>query len=380
MSPARRGIYLDWNATTPPAPEVLEAMTSAQSAAWGNPASVHAFGRAARSLVERAREKVAELVGFEARDVVLTSGGTEANNLALMSFFADVTPTSAARPGLVLSAIEHPSVLRVAETLRQRGVDIRLVQPNPEGVATVEAFAQALDSLEGRARLVSLLALSHETGVIQPVGAVAEVAHAAGAKMHSDIVQAAGKLPRDAWSGADLVSLTAHKMRGPKGVGAVATRLGVKLHPVLLGGAQEKGVRPGTQDAVAAAGFAAAVERARPGATVQLRIAVLRDRLEAGLLSLGAVVNGAGPRAAHVTNLSFGGHRGPELVAALDLEGIAVSSGSACSAGTPDPSPVIEAMVGVERAVAAVRFSLGETTSDDDIERTLAAVRTILAR
>ena len=372
MADARRSIYLDWNATTPPHPEVLAAMREAAEVAWANPASIHAPGRRARALVERAREAVAALVGFDPRDVTLTSGGTEANNLALAHAF-DVARAPAG--ALVVSRIEHPSVTRAAEALAAAGVHVAWVDPEPSGRVAPEAVATAIDraALIAPVRLVALQAVNHETGVIQPVAEVAAIARACGARLHVDAVQAVGRLPTEAWAGADLVAIAAHKIRGPKGIGALATRPGVRLRPILAGGAQERGLRPGTQDPVAAAGFAVAAERARGTATGYAGLAALRDELEAALVEAGRAAgsapirNGEGARAPHVANLSWPGWRGDELCAALDLEGVAVSSGSACSAGTAEPSPVLTAMLGPERAMSAVRMSLGEETSPEDV-------------
>lgn len=407
---AGRGIYLDWNATTPPHPEVLEAMREAAAAAWANPASVHGFGRQARAWVERAREAVADLTGFDARDVVLTSGGTEANNLALLiaegpaqAPRAQAAPRgrvrgeSSARPvksavaglaGIVVSRIEHPSIVRMAEALEGRGVRVTWALPTPDGIVSPAALGDALDraAREAEVRMVVLQAVNHETGVIQPIAEAAALAHARGALLHVDAIQAAGRLPPEVWAGADLVSIAAHKMRGPKGIGALATKPGVRLRALLVGGQQEKGLRPGTQDAALSAGFAVAAERARSGPARYAAIEALRDRLEADLLRAGEelgispVRNGGGPRAPHITNLSWPGWRGDELCAALDLEGVAVSSGSACSAGTAEPSPVLRAMVGDERAASAVRVSLGEETAPAEMVEAVRRWRRVLAR
>lgn len=378
--PARH-VYLDWNATAPPCPEALDAMRAAAEIGFANPASVHGPGRRARAFVEDAREAVAALTGFDARDVLLTSGGTEANNLALVLPFAGA---DAARPAaLVVSRVEHPSVVRPAEELERRGVRVAWVEPGASGAVPARAFEEAVERLRGEAdvRLLVLQAVNHETGVIQPVAEVAQVAKGCGALLHVDAVQAVGRLPRSAWEGADMLSVAAHKIRGPKGVGALCTRPGLKIRPLLFGGAQERGSRPGTQDPVACAGFAAAARRAHEsGPARYAAVSALRDRLEAALAALGGLVNGTGPRAPHVTNLSWPGWRGDELCAALDLEGVAVSSGSACSAGTAEPSPVLRAMLGPERAASAVRISLGDATTEEDVERALAAFRTVLAR
>lgn len=370
-------LYLDWNATTPPAEEVVVAMERALRDAWGNPSSVHAVGRRAREVVEDAREAVAALLALDPRDVLLTSGGTEANNIALELAVADVPAA------IVVSSIEHPSVLRPAEHLASRGVEVLWVPPSPEGVIHVAAVEAAIARSAAPVRLVALQAVNHETGVVQPVAAVAEVAHRAGALLHCDAVQGAGKLGPAAWEGADLVSIAAHKIRGPKGIGALATRPGVRLRPVLWGGAQERGLRPGTVDGVAAAGLAAAAARAVSGPTRWEALAPLRDTLEAALSAIHAraVVHGAAARRApHVTSLSFPGWRGAELVAALDLEGVSVSSGSACSAGTAEPSAVVAAMAGAELARAAVRVSLGEGIGGSDVQRAVDAFRRVLSR
>ncbi|MGK3983297.1 cysteine desulfurase family protein [Sorangium sp. So ce136] len=397
MRSAARVIYLDWNATTPPHPEVLAAMQAAAEVAWANPASVHGPGRRARAFIEQAREAVARLVGLDARDVTLTSGGTEANNLALSHAFGDEAAGAGAagapawgrlEGALVVSRIEHPSVTRAAEGLARRGVEVAWVDPEPSGRVAPEALAAALDRAAAVApvRLVSLQAVNHETGVIQPVAEAAAIAHARGARLHVDAVQAVGRLPPEAWAGADLVSVAAHKIRGPKGIGALAVRPDVRLRPVLLGGAQERGLRPGTQDPLAAAGFAAAARRALDAPARYAALAPLRDRLEAALIEAGRAAgaaplpNGEGMRAPHITNLSWPGWRGDELCAALDLEGVAVSSGSACSAGTAEPSPVLTAMLGPERAASAVRFSIGEETTEADVVEAVRRVARVLAR
>jgi cysteine desulfurase len=361
-------VYLDWNSTTPPLPAVVDAMASAAREAWGNPASVHAAGRRARALVEDAREAVARLAGVEARDVVLTSGGTEANNLAL-----------AGALGLVGTRLEHPSVTRVLEAAALRGVPVRFVEVGESGRVEPTAVEQALADLP-RGSTVVLSAVNHETGVVQPVPEVVRVARAFGARLHVDAVQAAGRLPGALWQGGDTLALSAHKLRGPKGIGALVSAPGTRITPVLLGGSQERGVRPGTVDPVTASGFGVAANRAVDGPDRYARVALLRDHLERSLADR-ARPNGAGsPRAPHVSNVSFHGVAGDELVAALDLEGVRVSSGSACSAGTSEPSPVILAMLGPERARSAVRVSLGEDTTMEDIIRLLGALDVVIPR
>jgi cysteine desulfurase len=381
------GVYLDWNATAPPLPEVVLAMADAAREAWANPASVHAHGRSARAQVEGARAAVAELCSADPRDVILTSGGTEANNLAIRSPFCPppgLPPRSGgggpATPVLIASRLEHPSVTRVAEALELEGsARIAWVRAKEDGTLDLEDLERVLAA--DATRLVCIQAVNPETGVIQPVAEVARLARARGARVHVDAVQSWGRVDLD-MSGADTWSLAAHKIRGPKGIGALVARPGLHLAPVLLGGPQERGLRPGTVDPVASAGLAVAARHARSGPTRYAEVAPLRDALERALTARATAptVNGTARRAPHVTNLSFPGWRGPELVAALDLEGVSVSSGGACSAGTSEPSPVLRAMLGEERAASAVRLSLGETTTPADVDAALAAFERVLAR
>ncbi len=359
---SRAPLYLDWNATTPPHPDVLRAMVEAAAAAWGNPASTHRVGRQARALVEDAREQLAEICGVQARDVLFTSGGTEANNLAL----ADA-------PGLALSHLEHPSVTRVAERLEARGVPVAWVEVAPCGRLDPEAYRQALRALPAGS-VAALMAANHETGVLQPLEAVALIAHEQGATLHVDAVQALGKVAPESWRFADSLAVAAHKIRGPKGVGALAFRGSKVPKPLLVGGSQERGLRPGTVDPVAAAGFLAALRRVAEGPARYASLSALRDDFERALAAV-ARVNGAGaPRLPHVSSLSFQGVSGDELVAALDLLDVCVSSGSACSAGTTEPSTVITSMLGRERAREAVRVSLGETTTAAEMATAKTAI------
>jgi len=359
-------IYLDWNATTPPHPAVLAAMARAAEDSWGNPASTHGVGRKARARVEDAREKLAEICAVHARDVLFTSGGTEANNLAL-----------AGAVGLALSRIEHPSVTRVAEQLEQRGVPVVWVGVPETGRLEPEAYREALQRLP-RGSIAVLMAANHETGVLQPLERVALVAHEMGATLHVDAVQALGKLAPETWRFADSLAVAAHKIRGPKGVGALAFRGTKAPKPVLLGGSQERGLRPGTVDPIAAAGFLAALEQAEQGPDRYAALALLRDDFERAFASVAALNGGQVARLPHVSNVSFPGASGDEVVAALDLLGVCVSSGSACSAGTTEPSTVISAMLGRDRARTAVRVSLGEATTSDEIQAAKAAFRRVL--
>jgi cysteine desulfurase len=368
--------YLDWNATTPPLPEVARAMADAAASAWGNPSSIHADGRAARARVEAARAAVAALAKVDPRDVVLTSGGTEANNIALRSAFFATSPGAA--PQLVASRLEHPSVTRVAEALEREGrAHVRWLRVTPAGGIDLDDLEDALASAP--TRLVALQSVNHETGVVQPTREAARLAREHGAILHIDAVQAWGKVAVDESDG-DTRALAGHKIRGPKGIGALLSRPGIPLFPCLLGGAQERGLRPGTADPVAAAGLTVAAERARSGVERYAAVRALRDRLERGLVAMGLGVNGAGDRAPHVTNVWCPGFPGPELVAALDLAGVSVSAGSACSAGTNEPSPGLEAMLGVARAACSVRVSLGDATTDEEVALALRAFARVLPR
>jgi len=368
-------IYLDWNATTPLLPSVIDAMTDAARSAWANPSSSHAFGRAARARVEDAREAVAALAQCDPRDVVLTSGGTEANNVALRSAFCEI------RGVLLTSRLEHPSITRVAEALESEGrAVVRWVLVRPDGTIDLEDLERATRT-EG-ARLLAIQAVNSETGVIQPVREAIALARRAHLRVHVDAVQAFGRL-EDVAADADTRSLAAHKIRGPKGIGALVGRPGIALAPVLVGGAQERGLRPGTSDPVAAAGLAVAARHASGSWSRWRALGPTRDALEMAVLRscLGARVNAAGaPRAPHVASIAFPGWRGPELVAALDLEGLAVSSGTACSAGTAEPSPALLAMGDSAAAASTVRFSLGEDTTPLEIDAAIALLARVVPR
>jgi cysteine desulfurase len=368
-------VYLDWNATAPPLSAVIDAMAAAARTAWGNPASVHRVGRSAWGRVEEAREAVARLAGSDARDVVLTSGGTEANNLALRSGFALEGGV------LVTSRLEHPSVTRVAEALEREGrARVRWVHARVDGTIDLDDVAKAC--AEGAVRLVAIQAVNSETGVVQPVQDVLAIARRVGARVHVDAVQAFGRVA-EVSAEADTRSLAAHKMRGPKSIGALVTRPGVPLAPVLVGGSQERGLRPGTVDPVGAAGLTVAARHAMTSPPRWSALSPLRDALEAGLLSLvpkARVNGGSALRVAHVTSVAFPGRLAAEIVAALDLEGVAASGGSACSAGTAEASSALAAMGDPEAATCSVRFSLGEETTMADVEAALAAATKVFSR
>jgi len=366
-------VYLDWNATTPLRPEAREAM----AAAWdlpGNPSSVHAEGRKARRLVEDARAAVAGAVGALARNVVFTSGGTEANALAL-------TPGLRLKSGppvqrLLVSAIEHASVLAggrfPAEAITAVGV-------SGSGLLHLDRLREALAG--GPPALVSVMLANNETGAVQPIAEVAEIVHAEGGVLHVDAIQAFGKIPFDINAlNADLVTVSAHKIGGPKGVGALVWAEGVQgLEPVLRGGGQERGHRAGTENVAGIAGFGAAVRAAIDALERDsVRVESLRNRLETGLRQIPGVLIFSGDvrRLPNTTLFTVPGLRAETAVIGFDLAGIAVSSGSACSSGKVQPSHVLEAMgFGRELAQGAVRLSLGWSTCEADIDRCLEAWR-----
>jgi cysteine desulfurase len=357
-------VYLDYNATAPVRPEAARAVADAL-AQVGNASSVHRFGRDARRRVEDAREAVAALVGAPAPSVTFTAGGTEANNMALRGALA-ATPGSR----LLVSAGEHDCVLR------QPGAEA--VPLTPEGVIDLDALAQGLAADPERPAVVSVMLANNETGAIQPVQRVVETARRYGARVHCDAVQAPGKIPVDAGDlGVDLMTLSAHKLGGPQGAGALLVLDDGPLAPVASGGGQERGRRPGTENVAAIAGFGTAAEHAGRDLERMAEIRTWRDRLEARARDIVArvQVHGAGaPRLPNTSCLGLPGVRAETQVMALDLAGVAVSSGSACSSGKVHPSHVLQAM-GLDRAAAgqAIRISLGWASQADDVERFLEA-------
>ena len=369
-------VYLDWNATAPLRPEARAAMVAALDAC-GNPSSVHAEGRAARRLIETAREQVAALVGANPRNVVFTSGGTEANVLALSSAIGTGREPA---PRLLVSAIEHPSVLAGG---RFPAAAVEKVGVTADGRIDLAALADRLAAL-GRAGkgppLVSLMAANNETGVVQPVSEAARLVHEAGGFLHVDAVQAAGKIPCDLNElEADLLTLSGHKIGAPKGVGALIKRdEALQLDPLIKGGGQERSARAGTENVAAIAGFGAAAAAAKANAGAEhARMVALRDRLETGLKAAtpDVVIFGAdGARLPNTTLVALAGMKAETTVIAFDLDGIAVSSGAACSSGKVAASHVLAAMgVAPELARAAIRVSLGWNTTESEVDRLVAA-------
>ena len=363
-------IYLDNNASTPMDPKVREAVSAAMDA-YGNPSSVHSYGRRARRVVEEARDEVASLVGARPEEIFFTSGGTEANALAI---FGGVRRTGPASP-IVTTAIEHPSVREsVARLAEELGVESITVAPDVSGAVDPERILAAAPP---GTPLVTLMAANNEYGGLLPVAAVARALRDRGVPVHTDAVQAAGRIPVDApaWD-VDLLSLSAHKMHGPKGVGALYVRKGFPLRPHTPGGGQEKKIRAGTENTSGIVGFGVAARLARERLDEAGRIAAMRDRLETRILATvpGTRVAGAAAlRLPNTTTILFEGVSGEALLIRLDLEGVAVSVGSACSSGTLAPSPAILALgFSREEARGAVRFSLSRWNTEAEIDRVLA--------
>lgn len=342
-------IYLDHNATTPLHPAARAAMVAALDD-FGNPSSLHAEGRRARDAVERARAEVARAVGARREEIVFTSGGTEANNLAL-------------RLGrrVVVSAIEHPSVLGAADAATRVPVD-----------RAGRVDLDALEALVDGETLVSVQLANHEIGVVQDLPAIVERARRRGARVHTDAVQALGKLPVDVRAlGVDALTVSAHKIGGPKGAGALFVRDGLDVPPLVHGGHQERERRPGTENVVGIVGFGAACAALAPAT------AELRDRFEAGAGALGArVASAAAPRVPTTSYVAFDGVPGELLMQALDLDGVAVSTGAACSSGSLEPSPVLRAIGFSE----GIRVSFGRGNTRDDVDRLLALLPALLER
>jgi cysteine desulfurase len=388
-------VYLDYNATAPLLPVAREAMLAAWEALPGNPSSPHRHGQAARDALETGRARLAALLGCSRREVLLTSGGTEGNNL-LLRWLAQEVRAPDGPPHLITTPIEHPSVLRCAEWLAEQGVAVDYLPVNADGVVQVEAVEGLL---RPRTRLVSMMAANNETGVIQPVAELVRRVRAAEQALagqpaaecaprvliHSDAVQAFGRIPVDvrAW-GVDALTLAAHKLGGPKGVGAVFLRDGIAVPPLLLGGRQERDRRAGTESVALLAGFVAAAQWALDDlAAYAARLADLRDGLIERLRDTqGFFLNGErAPLVPNTANLGFAGVPARSLLVALDLAGVAVSTGSACSSGAIEPSHVLQAMgLPPERLEASLRISLGHASSPADVERCAVVLRAEVQR
>jgi cysteine desulfurase len=368
-------IYLDHNATTPLAPEVAERLNRVTREVWGNASSVHHFGQQAKAVLDEARNDVAALVGGDPSEIVFTAGGTEGDNFALRGAVEALEATG--RNHLIATAIEHEAVLNTLKSLARRGFRVTLLPVDATGIVSPDALRAAITD---NTAIVSVMHANNEIGTIQPIAELAAVAHERGALLHTDAVQSAGKLPLDVRAlGVDMLSISGHKFYGPKGTGALWLRRGVRLMPFMTGGRQERNRRAGTENVAALSALGLAARLAREKAPTEApRLQALRDRLEEGLLKQvpGTARNGAAaPRVANTANLSFERIESESLLIGLDLDGIAVSSGSACSSGTLEPSHVLKAMgLSHHRTLSSIRFSFGSSNTDADVDRVLEVV------
>ncbi len=376
----RRRVYLDHNATTPVVPEVREAMLPFLGEECGNPSSIHGQGSRARAAMEAARRIVAHGLNCTARRIIFTGGGSEADNLAIVGL---ARAAGLSRRHIITSAIEHPAVLNPCRALIAEGYDLTILPVNREGIVEPDTLQQALRT---NTLLVSVMLANNETGALQPVRELAQIARAYGAFFHTDAVQGLGKVPLDVEElGVDLLAVSAHKLHGPKGVGALYVRRDVLLEPLIRGGGQERGMRAGTENVPGIVGFGKAVDLAlcRLHGGESARLAVLRDRLETGIAALIPGARRNGPqhdRLAHTLSMTLPEIRGESLVLFLDRKGIALSAGSACKSGTPEPSHALLAMgLTPEEAHCAVRFSLGVGNNEEEIDYVLDALSQLLA-
>jgi len=370
-------VYLDSNATTPLLPEVFETMRPYYLEEFGNASSIHHHGQHARAAVERARESVAKLLGCRAAEVVFTSGGTEADNLAI---FGLARP----RDHVITSQIEHHAVLNACKRLEQRGFEVTYLPVDGQGLIDPDELKRAM---RPNTKLISIMMANNETGVLQPVEEIGRIAAEADVYFHTDAVQAAGKVPIDVSKiGCDLLSISGHKFHGPQGTGAMYVRRGTLIEPLFFGGNHERQRRAGTENLPGIIGLGRAAEIAMSGfadGSVS-RIAELRDRLESTLLEqivAAAVNSGSAPRVPNTSNIYFDHIEGEAMVIALDLKGLAVSTGAACSSGAIEPSHVLTAMgLPPERARASIRFSLGKQNTPENVDFALSVIPATIAR
>jgi len=386
MTPVRgkveilRRVYLDNNATTPVAPEVFEAMKPYLLEDYGNASSIHWFGQRAKNAVEKARQQVAKLLNARPGEVIFTSGGTEADNAAI---FGIVQAARVANPHIITTRIEHHAVLNTAQALEKRGVDVTYLGVGSAGVVDPADVRRAI---RAETVLISVMHANNEIGTIQPLEEIGAIAREHDIYFHTDAVQSVGKIPIDVEKfGVDLLSLSAHKLNGPKGVGAMYIRRGTTLRPLLYGGHHERDRRPGTENVPGNVGLGMAAELAWSHLEEYgRRVAALRDRLERSVLELvpQVSVNGdPGRRLPNTSNLSFECVEGEGFVIAMDLKGFACSTGAACSSGSVEPSHVLSAIdCTPERARSSIRFCLGRYTTEGDIDAPLAADPALVAR
>jgi cysteine desulfurase len=373
-------VYLDFNATTPVEPEVLDAMLPYFSAEFGNAASIHTPGQNARAAVETAREQVAALIGARAQEIVFTSGGTESDNHVIFGIVAQpILAVHEQEPSkhVITTAIEHEAVLNACQALEKEGVAVTYLPVNGNGLVDIDHLRAAI---RPQTVLITVMHANNELGTVQPMEEIGRIARARDIYFHTDAVQSAGKLAIDVNAlQVDLLSLSGHKFYAPKGVGAVYIRSGTHLRQLLYGGHHQRGFRPGTENVAGVVGLGKAAEIARNSlAEDAQRISTLRDELEGGLLQRipQSRANGsAAPRTPNTTNLLFPGIEGEALLIALDLKGLACSTGAACSSGAVEPSHVLTAIgLPPEEARASLRFSLGRHTTRQEIEFALQVV------
>lgn len=366
--------YFDHNATTPVSPVVLEVLVPALLEVYGNASSIHQDGQLAKQRLELARRQTADLLCCEPKEVVFLSGGTEADNLAILG---TVRSHPRARKHVVTTSIEHPAVLNPCRELEREGMDVSFVRVGVDGVVDPDDIRRAL---RPETILISVMHANNELGTIQPIEEISRIAREAGVLLHSDGVQAAGKIPVDVKElGVDLYSISGHKLYAPKGIGALYVKAGTPLAPIQFGGKHERERRPGTENVPGAVALgSAAVRAAADLATESPRLTALRDRLEKGILTrvpCSGINGGRSRRTPNTTNVYFDEIAGESLVISLDLKGFAVSSGSACSSGAVEPSHVLLA-IGLprERARASLRFSLGQSNNEEQVDALISAI------
>ena len=374
-------VYFDYNATTPLGPEAAEAMAAATRDLFGNASSVHHFGQQAKAALDDSRSAIASLLHADPSEIVFTSGGTEADNLAIRGAAEAIEATG--RRHLIASAIEHEAVLNTLKALARRGWRTTLVPVDQSGVVSPDRLRELITD---DTALVSVMQANNEIGTIQPIAALAAVAHERGAVLHTDAVQSVGKLPVDVRAlGVDLLSLSAHKFNGPKGAGALWVKRGTRMQPILTGGKHERNRRAGTENVPAIVGMGVAARLAGEHMAAEAaRVGALRDRLEEGILGSvpGTFINGLRTsRVPNTTNISFDRVEAERLLIALDLEGVAVSTGSACSSGTLEPSHVLRAMgFPAHRTQNSLRFSLGIFSTEEEVDRVVALLPAIVEK
>ena len=379
--PISMRIYLDHNATTPVDPTAAEAMMRTLQDLFGNASSVHYYGQQAKAALDDARSAVAALIGAEPSEIIFTSGGTEADNFAIRGAAEALEGTG--RRHVITSGIEHEAVLNTFKALARRGWKTTLLPLDATGIVSPDRLREAITA---ETALVSIMQANNEIGTIQPIAELAQLAHARGALFHTDAVQSVAKIPVNVRSlGVDLLSLSGHKFYGPKGAGALWVKRGVRLSPFLSGGKQERNRRAGTENVPGLIGMGAAANLALKKMPAEApRLSALRDRLEQGILSSvpNTEVNGTrDARVPNTTNISFDRVEAESLLIALDLEGVAVSTGSACSSGTLEPSHVLKAMnLSSHRAQNSIRFSLGGSNTEEQIDRVIALLPRIVTK